>query len=102
MIVVFLELAVRPSNRGIISVLNISKTYIFFLTNQRLKVDEKLENTDKLAVLVRKRKKEIQFFVQRELLCEFEYKQLYRLHTAIMNRPLSSAATMEVQGPDTT
>jgi hypothetical protein len=27
---------------------------------------------------------------------------LYRLHTAIMDRPLSSAATMEVQGPDTT
>ncbi len=27
---------------------------------------------------------------------------VYRLHTAILNRPLSSAATMEVQGPDTT
>ncbi len=27
---------------------------------------------------------------------------LYRPHTAILNRPLSSAATMEVQGPDTT
>ncbi len=25
---------------------------------------------------------------------------LYRLHTAILDRPLSSAATMEVQGPD--
>jgi hypothetical protein len=27
---------------------------------------------------------------------------LYRPHTAILNRPLSSAAMMEVQGPDTT
>ncbi len=27
---------------------------------------------------------------------------LYRLHTAILNRPLSSAATKKVQGPDTT
>ncbi len=27
---------------------------------------------------------------------------LYRLHTAILHWPLSSAATMEVQGPDTT
>ncbi len=27
---------------------------------------------------------------------------LYRLHTAILDRPPSSAATMEVQGPDTT
>ncbi len=26
---------------------------------------------------------------------------LYRLHTAILDRPPSSAATMEVQGPDT-
>ncbi len=28
-------------------------------------------------------------------------KKLYRLHTAILDRPPSSAATMEVQGPDT-
>ncbi len=27
---------------------------------------------------------------------------LYRLHTVILDRPSSSAATMEVQGPDTT
>ncbi len=27
---------------------------------------------------------------------------VYRLHTAILNRPLSSAATKKVQGPDTT
>ncbi len=27
--------------------------------------------------------------------------QVYRLHTAILDRPPSSAATMEVQGPDT-
>jgi hypothetical protein len=33
----------------------------------------------------------------------FHYRdRLYRPHTAILNRPLSSAATMEVQGPDTT
>jgi hypothetical protein len=30
------------------------------------------------------------------------YNWMYRLHTAILNWPLSSAATMEVQGPDTT
>ncbi len=29
-------------------------------------------------------------------------QKLYRLHTAILYWPLSSAATMEVQGPDTT
>ncbi len=27
--------------------------------------------------------------------------RMYRLHTAILDRPPSSAATMEVQGPDT-
>ncbi len=33
---------------------------------------------------------------------EEKHAALYRPHTAILNRPLSSAATMEVQGPDTT
>jgi hypothetical protein len=28
--------------------------------------------------------------------------RMYRPHTVMLNRPLSSAATMEVQGPDTT
>ncbi len=29
------------------------------------------------------------------------FQRVYRLHTAILDRPPSSAATMEVQGPDT-
>ncbi len=36
----------------------------------------------------------------RELIERVE-RYLYRLHTAILDRPPSSAATMEVQGPDT-
>jgi hypothetical protein len=60
-------------------VLNISKTYIFFPTNQRLKVDEKLENGDKLAVLVRKRRNGDTIFLQSELLCESEYRKVINL-----------------------
>ncbi len=32
----------------------------------------------------------------------YTIKYLYRLHTAFLHWPLSSAATKEVQGPDTT
>jgi hypothetical protein len=41
----------------------------------------------------------ISFYLLKILLKDF-CLLLYRLHTAMLNRPLSSAATMEVQGPD--
>ncbi len=48
-------------------------------------MDKKLENGDKTAVLVRKRKNEDTIFLRGELLCESEYRQVinFRLRSGL-------------------
>ncbi len=53
--------------------------------------------------LLQRNQRRILFVIHKEFLGKFfrTLSKLYRLHTAILDRPPSSAATMEVQGPDT-